>query len=80
MLKLKNYSILCSTLYLLCSFDPHLYSNMTTEFLSRCLYIPAHPAIHIVLRRCVDQFPIFRAPLPVSMGFIKSVLFYSVSC
>jgi len=29
---------LCSTPYLLCSFDPGLYPDMTTEFLSMCLY------------------------------------------
>ena len=39
---------LCSTPYLLCSFDPGLYPDMTTEFLSKCLYIPAHPTVHIV--------------------------------
>jgi len=39
---------LCSTPYLLCSFDTALCPNMTTEFLSRCLCIPVHPTIHIV--------------------------------
>jgi hypothetical protein len=39
---------LCSTPYLLCSIDPGLYPDMTTEFLSRCLYIPVYPTIHIV--------------------------------
>ena len=48
---------LCSAPYLLCSFDPGLYPDMTVEFLSRCLYIPAFPTIHIVRMQLYGPVP-----------------------
>lgn len=53
---------LCSTPYLLCSFDPGLYPDMTTEFFSRCLYIPAHPTIHIVRMQLCGAVPHIQCP------------------
>jgi hypothetical protein len=53
---------LCSTPYLPCSFDSGLYPDMTTEFLSRCLYILAHPTFHTVRMQLCEQVPHIQGP------------------
>ena len=71
---------LCSTPYLLCSFDPGLYPDMTTEFLSKCLYNPAHPTIHIVRMQLCGPVPNIQGPTSRLNKFIKHLVFYNVSC
>jgi hypothetical protein len=64
----------CSTPYLHCIFHPRLYPDMSTEFLSRRLYIAAHHAIRIISMQLCGPIPHIQGPTSRLIGFTKRTL------